>query len=108
MSELKSCPLCGCNADSAIDGEYTIIQCQSCFCRTGGNLTGEMGYYWAKEEWNKRTTDTVTDEIAELREMLKSAKFAMEKVRNHHPLPEGHDCEMLRQNIVMAEKLLNK
>ena len=50
----------------------------------------------------------MTDEIAELREMLKSAKFAMEKAKKHHPLPEGHDCEMLRQNIVMAEKLLNK
>tara|TARA_R110002020_G_scaffold59996_1_gene163063 strand:- start:49 stop:390 length:342 start_codon:yes stop_codon:yes gene_type:complete len=45
---------------------------------------------------------------AELMWFVSSVKFTMEKTKNHHPLPGGHDCEMLRQQISIANELLNK
>lgn len=95
-------------------------------CRTNPQMitakptyNGKTDYYYAtirspvELEVNYATHainnhDRMVDEIAELREFVESAKFTMEKARNHHPLPEGHDCEMLRQQIERSSELLNK
>tara|TARA_R110002020_G_scaffold275401_1_gene490626 strand:+ start:248 stop:571 length:324 start_codon:yes stop_codon:yes gene_type:complete len=107
MSDLKPCPFCGCkevNIEAAGDcGDLFSVMCK---CGV------ESDYAECREDaigqWNKRTTDRLEQENAELREALQ-ALVKVEHERGgalsasgsfQYPVPEG----VFRQ----AKELLNK
>ena len=107
--ELKPCPFCG--IEPVTFNQTGLIICAYSMC--GVNPESK-----SKEDWNKRTTDRLEQEVAELREALQSTlnlsdRFvvnALTLAKHDYPLSPSagiqlKDWKMHEQHI---QQLLNK
>ena len=109
--ELKPCPFCGAGAMSHTEPARVVIGCFSAKCAVNPSLNATTTKR-ASELWNKRVSDRLEQENAELREALKESRSAISACSIQESRKDGTENRMkikaLDKLLESIDNLLNK